>query len=437
VTSVGSYTLTAKSTLDSSVTAEVTISVVQRVGQINTSLPIITGIGGTVSTSASVSWSNPDGSLLSGIDTSVVWSAPEGTITSQDGHEVTYQPPNTAGLYTLTARSTLQPSLTTDVKVLVSSLIGVRHLTWNNDSARLAIGTTTSTAIANTSLSNIYPLAFDIAVPSISGLVWNSDGTQLGGGLFQAWNAASGQNIHSFDWPNADRSRFDWSPDGQFVVVSTHSTDTETGMARVYSVATGMPAYSDLETGSIIDVDWSPDGSSIAVLTEYSTTYTLRIFDAATGSLKSDQNNQPLVATLTKDTYYGGIGRITWSPDGSKLAVLGGGYDAILSIFESSTLTLLRNIEFDRTYQEAEFNTLVWSPDGSHIAIGGCSNDVFTFNPYLLIFKVDTGQNTAAIPLSKTLRAITWSPDGSKLATSDGVGIWLWSTNNWQLIIGF
>ena len=92
---------------------------------------------------------------------------------------------------------------------------------------------------------------------------------------------------------------------------------------------------------------------------------------------------------------------LTWSPDGSKLAVCFG--DKVLVLSKNGFGLWKRDLD-------DTVNSIAWSPDGSKLAVGGDFKKVFVFS----INGKEIWEQSTGDPV----KSVIWSPDGSKLAVS-------------------
>lgn len=114
------------------------------------------------------------------------------------------------------------------------------------------------------------------------------------------------------------------------------------------------------------------------------------------------------------------IERIAWSPDGSKIAIAGGGSscdpskldDYAVRIFNVAT----RQITNRFRAHTCQLVDVSWSPDGSRIASSGMDG-------YAFIQNSTTGQfMSAADIVAPEGMSVMWSPDGTKIASIGGGG---------------
>jgi len=157
--------------------------------------------------------------------------------------------------------------------------------------------------------------------------------------------------------------------------------------------------------GWVNSVAWSPDGSRIA---SGSADRTIRLWDANTGTQIDEHNDN------------GSIKSVAWSPDGSKIASASTVGDTRL--WDANTGEHIGDIG-DLTEIQT-FNDISWSPDGSKI---GASR-----NKTIILWDANTGKQIGKPITGHTdwVRSVTWSPDGSRLASaSDDKTVRLWNAN--------
>jgi WD40 repeat protein len=170
--------------------------------------------------------------------------------------------------------------------------------------------------------------------------------------------------------------------------------------------------------GYIQAFDISPDGKMIAIATSRE----LILYDLKT---LEKINNLPLSEN---------VNQITFSPDGSKLAVSG----FIKELVESGPLhiTVWDTVSWTTQYEytgdldeSASSGALAWAPDGKRIAFSIPARG-------LSVIDVNAGEPVAALedfvvqPLD-----LSWSPDGSRLISTGDLGYglrrWRVDTNEW------
>ena len=111
-----------------------------------------------------------------------------------------------------------------------------------------------------------------------------------------------------------------------------------------------------------------------------------------------------------------GGGRLVWSPDGERIAVLGGTGLSIFNILEENIeiTNLDADIDDDNLYD------LAWSPDSRYLATNGSFLRVWDIDDYSLLGEFSE---------LATVREIVWSPDGGTIfaqnlsLSSNGLGV--------------
>ena len=161
----------------------------------------------------------------------------------------------------------------------------------------------------------------------------------------------------------------------------------------------------------IMDYAWSPDGSRVAIL--YG-----RVLDPLDGPalalyvMNADGSNLNRVATcpdVACDSFVpnrgGGGARVSWSPDGSKIALSDGGH-VYLADVDGGGLERVTGCNSCAAAYPA------WSPDGSSIAYSlGAPLDAEG------LYAVDPdGSNRRRIAKVEQVWDPVWSPDGSQIA---------------------
>ncbi|GLZ34119.1 hypothetical protein Lesp02_63060 [Lentzea sp. NBRC 105346] len=179
-------------------------------------------------------------------------------------------------------------------------------------------------------------------------LRWSRDGTRLiswawrdpvkvwGAGLEPDGEIVDGGLVHSIDW----------APDGNHVALAT-------GSALVVVETSSWTTRQVVEQNPSLAVAWSPDGTRIAALVcrvpEQSDVATaLVVYDLAGGG------------EIAADVV--GAERISWSPDGGKIAVSQGFYGDVCLLFDAATGTSSARVE-------GQVELFCWSPSTPHLAI--------------------------------------------------------------------
>jgi WD40 repeat protein len=171
-------------------------------------------------------------------------------------------------------------------------------------------------------------------------------------------------------------------------------------------------------------VAWSPDGRRIASCSEDET---VQVWDVVTGGL--------ILA------HHGYSSIVEWSPDGSRIASAGS--DKTVQVWNAMTGGTLLTYPYNRRYMVG-VQAIVWSPDGSRIA--SCYSDQkvqvwdAAIGSILLDYYYASDKDTSWFDdwdcdTPYPLYDISWSPDGSHIASIGEVGIEVWDTTSGKKIL--
>ena len=114
--------------------------------------------------------------------------------------------------------------------------------------------------------------------------------------------------------------------------------------------------------------------------------------------------------------------KMALSPDGSSVAVIGtGGH---LQLFDTATLKVQKDIEAPGVTGGIDF-----SADGKQVVVAGPGNDIQVWN-------LESGKNTRKFAgHTGEVHAVACSPDGSRVASTDGAGtVRIWDFNEGKLL---
>ena len=168
------------------------------------------------------------------------------------------------------------------------------------------------------------------------------------------------------------------------------------------------------------NIEYSPNGHRVAVASSIG----IWIYNA---------NTFAEVALLTGHT--GPVRSVAFSPDSKKL--VSGGDDGTARLWDVKTGQLLRTYEG----QAVPVKSVAFSPDGKTIATGGDDEDV-------ILWATDTGQLLHTLTLRSPgtfyilggpdpINSVAFSPDGSKLANTNGSYIFMWDVTTGKELMRF
>ena len=152
-------------------------------------------------------------------------------------------------------------------------------------------------------------------------------------------------------------------------------------------------------------ISWSPDGSKIAIAgggigcdpAKRDTEYVVRLFDPITNS----------VVNTFLPQHHCRLIDIAWSPDGNKIA--SSSDDGSMLIWDVMTGT---RIGYSQISAQIGLS-VVWSPDSTKIVSIGSGGE------YATTWDAVTGERLYNTPShDDTTTSVVWSPDGNKIATS-------------------
>lgn len=208
-----------------------------------------------------------------------------------------------------------------------------------------------------------------------------------------------------------------WSPDSRRLGVATAFSITQSWVATTGKGVVNYGSYGstrNASTASVPAVVWSPDGKLVAATGEG---LGVQVYDARTGVLlKTYPDTGPAATAATTGGYLsarvslscgGGAGAITWSPDGHLMATaFYCSYDDAVQVWNTSTGHLVHTY----TEQADVVGSLSWSADGSSLASADDAG-VQVWNALTGQRIYDFEKNTTC-----TTPAVAWSPDGNTLA---------------------
>ena len=191
------------------------------------------------------------------------------------------------------------------------------------------------------------------------------------------------------------------SPDGSLIATTGHD-----GLLRLLDAVTGEERKLVTGDGVAQHPSFSPDGTLLAAAWPGDDGGLVRVIDVRTGR-------------LVEEISWPGAHALSFSPDGTRLAVIASSAGAVLDVADGRQIFVL----------EAGLGSLTdvaWSPDGRLIAIGRDSGAA-------QVHEAATGEQRTVLPGHKSwVGAVAWSPDSALLATASSDG----TTRVWALFEG-
>jgi eukaryotic-like serine/threonine-protein kinase len=175
-----------------------------------------------------------------------------------------------------------------------------------------------------------------------------------------------------------------------------------------------------IENTFYYDFDWSPDASHIVGSPYGGSSYRLEIWNV---------NNEVLIRTIEANpeptTALSFVTSIEWSPDGKRVATMGGE----LAIWDLESDINPRHL---RRYDEQGI-AIAWSPDSQFLASTGLNSKDAETSSSLEVWNAETGERIAY--LGEGYKAVEWSPDGNSLISAiEEFRIGIWDTSTWEMI---
>jgi WD40 repeat protein len=233
----------------------------------------------------------------------------------------------------------------------------------------------------------------DAAILSVT---YNPDGKQIAtasvDGTAKIWDAKTGAFLMSLDGHNLSVNEIVYSPDGKRIATASHDNT-----AKVWDAMTGEELLTlSGHTHWVFDVAFSPDGTRLVTT---SADGTARVWDAFTGQ-------ELLVFSGHGDWVLGAA----YNPDGKRVATYG--KDGFVRIWEASSGEELLVLRFE---DGAGIGRVAFSPDGMRVAVVGQTNNANWVNMWdattgKVLFRGNLGHTGP--PLD-----IAFNPDGTLAAT--------------------
>ena len=213
------------------------------------------------------------------------------------------------------------------------------------------------------------------------------------------WDEEGSQRPHLMEGFVGDGSRsYAWSPDGTRLAGTWEGTEPSTGAMRIWDAASGRILQERTDAG-FVNVSWSPDGSHLAL-------------DGDDGKLHIWAASS-LDDLRTIDVFTHTLALAVWSPDSRQLAVASSSDRELPQVWDTATWQMIHGL----VGPTSPVDTLSWSPDGTLLAIGG------SWDPAVRVWDVER-----VLPMlelkghAEGTRRVLWSPDGTRLLTQGNGG---------------
>lgn len=277
----------------------------------------------------------------------------------------------------------------------------VNAVTFSPDGQRVATASADKTARIWDVASGRELLTLSGHPTAVTSVAFSPDGTIIATGGsgesgLRLWDAATGQVVRTMPAPPIGIDGLAFSPDGQRLASAGREQ-----VAKIWDVSSGQRLLTLFgHTSLVTDIAYSPDGTRIATT---GSDGTARVWDATTG--------QPL---LTLAGHAANLRGVAFRPDGARLATAS--LDGTAKVWDISPTggrewSVLAGHK-DRVWPVA------FSLDGSRIATGG-------FDETTKVWDAASGKEL--MTLNSPVVDLAFSPDGTRLATSDEGQVRVWN----------
>jgi len=234
-----------------------------------------------------------------------------------------------------------------------------------------------------------------------SSTVFSPDGKQALSGLYDGtvklWDAASGQEIRTFEGHEWEVNSVAFSPDGKQVL-----SGSEDGTIKLWDVSNGreIRSFSGGHTSYVNSVAFSPDGKQAL---SGSIDETIKLWDMASGRE---------IKTFSGHTHW--VNSVAFSPDGK--LVLSSSYDGTVKLWDAASGREIKTFS-----SEDMIRSVAFSPDGKQILSGSGDGTV-------KLWDAASGREIRTFSgHSSVVSSVTFSPDGKQALSGsydDTVKLW-------------
>lgn len=249
-------------------------------------------------------------------------------------------------------------------------------------------------------------LTFEGHADSVTHVVFSPDSRRLastsGDGTVRVWDVATQKTMTVLGGNSGYAQGLAFSADGATIAVGYNNAgQISNGSIQLWDAATGQSGKTlalDGDNLQVYDVTYLTGTSTLAVAMSDTT---LGLWDTESGTKQVD-----LKPTFADNNFYTAV-HLASSPDGTSLAAAYG--DNAVRIWDMKTRTVAHTLVGHTSAPD----DLAFSPDGHLIA------SISLFDDSLHLWDVATEKNLVTLDVS-SVRALAFSPDGTKLATPGG-----------------
>jgi WD40 repeat protein len=298
----------------------------------------------------------------------------------------------------------------------------VNCVAYSPDGRRLASGSSDGVAKIWDAETGRENLAFHQA-GGIAGLAFSPDGRRLaaaaGDNIVKVWDVTTGNEALVLRGHKDSVASVAFSPDGWRLASGSGDGAVKLWDATAAAEAVTLSRHWDSGT----DVAFAPDGRKLAVAGK---DRTVRVLDTTTGT-----------EVLLLTGHCAAVRGVAYSPDARRLASVGD--DRTVRVWDAMNgceIFCLRG-------HTASIQAVAFSPDGQRLASisRGSAGGGRPVRGETVIWDLSTGQKVWTVP-GRTepdsrlgLAHVTFSPDGERLATSDGRTVRLWNADTGREIL--